>query len=353
MIKKILEGQLKNDKRIRKKNVVVFDIQTKVINVMTGKYHNNKLNVKQVITEKTPELSIMNGRISNMNSLALSLKDIIEKNNIKEKYAIVNLKSSVIINREMIVPHSLNEESLEQMIQYEMKQFSAISEEEYISQHQILDEFYDDGKKMLKILVTSIERQVVEKYLNLIKEIGLKPYVFDVHFNSIRKFFEVYDKEARQESTVAVIDIGFDSIDVTIIENGKYRMNRTINKGTNSLESVLANDLNLEFTAEDMKKLFKIGEAEAKLVVESAIDLIVSEINDIIRYHITRDSKNTIDNIFITGSISSMDPLVDYITKNIGLDLYEFKIIDKVLVGYDGSYDIPAYINLLGSFVRR
>ncbi len=80
---------------------------------------------------------------------------------------------------------------------------------------------------------------------------------------------------------------------------------------------------------------------------------MITEIQSIIQYHLSRDSKNKVDNIFITGGVGSMKPLVEYIANQIGFELYEFKILDRVLVGYNGGYDIPTYINVLGSLVRR
>ncbi len=344
---------MKNDKRIRKKNVIAFDIGTTVTKMAVGKYTNRKLTVKKVLSFDTPPSSVSNGRLTDINALVKLFKDVLKNENIKEKYAIVNVKSSSIINRELIVPYNENEKELDQIIKYELSQFSAITLEDYIPQYQILDEFFDERVKMIRILVTSLEREIVEGYLNLIKQIGLKPYVFDVHFNTISKFFEVYDKDTNEDMTVAVIDIGFDGTDVAILQNGKYRMSKTMDYGSNTLERVFKDDLELEYNEKNIEYLFtKGGDAQRKLV-EDALAYLITEIQGIIRYHISRDSKNKVDNIFITGRIGSLKPLVEYIANQIGFEPYEFKILERVLVGYDGGYDIPTYINVLGALVRR
>ncbi len=306
-----------------------------------------------MISFDTPTSSVSNGRLTDINALVKLFKDVLKEENIKEKYAIVNVKSSTIINRELIVPYNDNEKELDQIIKYELSQFSAITMEDYIPQYQILDEFFDDRVKMIRILVTSLEREIVEGYMNLIKQIGLRPYVFDVHFNTISKFFEVYDKDTNQDMTVAVVDIGFDGTDVAILQNGKYRMSKTMDYGSNTLERVFKDDLELEYNEKNIEYLFtKGGDAQRKLV-EDALAYLITEIQGIIRYYISRDSKNKVDNIFITGGIGSLKPLVEYISNQIGFEPYEFKILERVLVGYDGGYDIPTYINVLGALVRR
>jgi len=347
------EYAMKNDKRIRKKNVIAFDIGTTVTKIAIGKHNNKKLIVKRVLSFDTPASSISNGRISDINALVKFLKGVLLDEKIKEKYAIVNIKSSSIINRELIVPYNENKEELNKMIQYELSQFSTISMENYIPQYQILDEFFDEKVKMVRVLVSSLERNIVEDYLSLIRQVGLKPYVFDVHFNAISKFFDVYNSEADREMTVAVIDIGFDGTDVAIIQDGKYRMSKTMDYGSNTLERVFKDDLKLDYNARNIEYLFtKGGETQRKLV-EDTLGYMITEIQEILRYHISRDSKNKVDNIFITGGIGSIKPLVDYIADQVGFELYEFKVLDRVLIGYNGGYDIPAYVNVLGSLVRR
>jgi type IV pilus assembly protein PilM len=225
--------------------------------------------------------------------------------------------------------------------------------EDYITQYQIISEFFEEKTKMIRVLVTSLERRVVEAYLDLIKNVGLKPYVLDIHFNTISKFFDIYDKDANEDMTVAVVDIGYDGTDVTILQNGKYCMSRTIDHGSNTLVNLFEKELNLEFNEQHVEFVLNKGDENQKKLVRSTVDFMIDEISDIIRYHISRDSRNKVDNVFITGGISSMKSLVAHIVEQIGIELYEFEILDRVLVGYDGSYDIPSYINVLGSLVRR
>jgi len=123
--------------------------------------------------------------------------------------------------------------------------------------------------------------------------------------------------------------------------------------GSNTLERVFKDDLKLDYNARNIEYLFtKGGETQRKLV-EDTLGYMITGIQEILRYHISRDSKNKVDNIFITGGIGSIKPLVDYIADQIGFELYEFKVLDRVLVGFNGGYNIPPYINVLGSLVRR
>lgn len=344
---------MRNDKRLKKKNVIALDIGTKTTKIAVGKFNSGKISTKKLMTLDMPDACVSNGRITNHNKLALILKDFIKKEGIKEKYVIVNIKSSSIINRELTIPFNDNPKELEQVIQYEMKQFTAIHMEEYMTQHQVIDVFYEDKVKMNRVLVTSIKKEIVEGYLKLIKEMGLKPYVMDVHFNAIRKFFETHDEVNAEAKTIAVVDFGFDGTDVTILENGKYRMSRTIDRGYNTLEKLFKNELEIDFTEKAIEDLFAAEDVELKSVVEGFLDYTVSEIDDIIRYHISRDSKNRVDHIFITGDMIRVTPIIKYIEERIGLSPFKMDSSEKITMGFKDEINLPMYINVLGSLVRK
>lgn len=344
---------MKNDKKIKKKPLVTLDIGTNNIKVAVGRYANNKINIKKVVQFETPENVISNGRITDTLRLSEAIKEGLKTHNIKEKYAVVNINSSSIINRELSIPYNDDPAAIEKIVMYEMKQLTAIKVELYITQYQIIEEYFDEKVKYLKILVTSIEKEMVERYLKMVKDVGLKPCVLDVHFNTICKFFQMYDQDLKEDKTIAIIDIGYNSTDVTLIKDGNFKMSKTLDQGSNLLEALFRTEFKLDFDENNANALFSKGQSEYQDRIKSVINPLIDEINDIIRYHISRDSQNNVDNIFVTGGLANISEIVKYIEDSIGFTVYEFKILDKILVGYDGKYEIPEYINVLGALIRR
>jgi type IV pilus assembly protein PilM len=339
---------MKNDKKLRNKNVVALDIGTKSIKIAYGKYQNEKIVIKKMNSIKTPKKCISNGRIVHKDELVNAIKPVINEMKLKNKFSVVTIKSSSIINRELKLPYNEDQEALTQIVNYEMKQFFTIKLDQYVTQYQIIEEMFEEKSKMIKVMVTSIEKEIVESYLELIKEVGLKPYVFDVHFNVIGKMFWLQNKVEPLDKTVAIIDIGFNSTDITIVKNDQFKMSRTVDTGTNTLQAMLKEEYSIHLSSDETINFTEEILNRSRMI----LDNLLEEVNNVTRFFISRDSKNVIDSIYLTGGLVNHKVLTDLVFASLKKEKYEFENTDKFIVGYEGD-DLSSYIALFGSFIRK
>lgn len=352
---KLSEVDMKNDKKIRKKSLIALDIGTDNIKLAVGRFANNKVTIKNYITLKTPEHAISNGRIKDSAKIVEVLITGMKEHDIKAGYSVVNVKSSSIINRELTLPYSDVKEALDKIVYFEMKQFLAIKMDQYVIQYQIIEEFYEDKVRMIKVIVTLIEKEVVESYLTLIKEIGLKPYVFDVHFNTIGKVFWLYNEAVDfVEKTVAVVDIGYNSTDVTIVVNGQFKLSRTIDAGSNTLVYMLLEEFNYDLHEKhNSYKIFNANLPQIEERVKQTLNVLVEEINNVIRFYMSRDAKNKVDNIYFTGGIANYDDVTTHLEHALQIEKFQFRNLQGMLQGLDKKEDLSSYFTLVGAFIRR
>lgn len=345
---------MKNDKKIRKKQLIALDIGTTSIKIAIGRFTNNKIQVKKLVTLKTPDSAVSNGRIREYEKLLEALRDGMKDHGIKGQYAVVNVKSSSIINRELTLPFNEDKDALDRIVHYEMKQFLAIKLDLYVTQYQIIDEFYEDKSKMVKVMVTAIEKDIVESYLKLIKDLGMKPYVFDVHFNTIGKVFWLYGESVEfTEQSIAVVDIGYNSTDVTIVVDGQFKMNRTVDAGINILEHMLVEEFNIHLHDHHSDKLFNPNLPQIEERVRATLDELVEEINNVIRFYISRDSANNVHEIYFTGGLARYEDVMDYLSDALQVRRFKFRSLSKMIQGLEEDDDFKSFIALVGALIRR
>jgi type IV pilus assembly protein PilM len=345
---------MKNDKKIRKKQLIAMDIGTNSIKIAVGRNDGKKINVKKIVTVKTPEKSITNGRIKDFAKIVEVIKKGLKDNGIKGQYAVVNVKSSSIINRELSLPFNEDKEALDRIVHYEMKQFLAIKLDMYVTQYQITDEYYEDKTKMVKVMVSCIEKEIVESYLTLLKEVGLKPYVFDVHFNTIGKVFWLYSEEVEFiEKSIAVVDIGYNSTDVTIVVDGQFKMSRTVESGSNVLEHMLEDEFNIHIRETHGNAIFNPNLPQIEERVKQTLDDLVEEVNHVTRFYKSRDSKNMVDEIYFTGGLARFDDVMDALCNSLQLKRFQFRNLSKMIQGLEENADFTSYITLIGALIRR
>lgn len=344
---------MKNDKRIKKKNIVALDIGTSNIKVVIGKRQAGKINVKEMVTVRTPEKCLSNGYIRDVNAVKEVLGDVVKKHKLKGKYTVVTIKSSGIINREMVLPYNDDLAALDQIIHYEMKQQLTIELGDYVTQYQVIDEYYEEKVHMMKVLVTAVNRELVDVYYDLVKSVHLKPYAMDVHFNSINKLFRLYNDHVNEmDSTIAVVDVGYNSTDISIVTHGIFNMSRTVMLGSNVMEHMLKQEFDADFDNGEIRRLtVKNGEEFINRVNDVLLPL-VDEIANVIRYHISRDSRNSVDYIYITGGLINKPEIKEILEKQLDLPDFEFDELERLITNITITSDVSSYFPVLGAMVR-
>lgn len=249
-IKDLKIGKLKKIKKkkvnIKQKKIKVisFDIGSYFIKAVVGTYYKDNLTIENYYKIKTPIDSVVDGEIKKEKILANKLKSFLKENNIKVKYGTCTTNSSLIINREVIIP-KVEEDELETVVRYEIQQYLPINLDDYIIQVKIINEIFSDEGIKLNIRAIAYPNKLAIKYYNLLKEIDLKPHVLDVNYNSVNKFINYIgfiDLAYKKQNVICMIDLGYGSINVNIYKNGQIDFTRIIKSGAKDMETLLSDN---------------------------------------------------------------------------------------------------------------
>ena len=150
---------------------------------------------------------------------------------------------------------------METVIRYEIQQYLPINLDDYIVQYTVLDEIVSDTGSKLKLNVISYPKKIANNYYDLLLDLDLKPYALDVNYNAINKLSN-YGEMAKNEGqviggTVAFIDMGATSINVTIFKNGKLDFTRIIKSGGFNIDYALSQSLDMSVKATESQKINK------------------------------------------------------------------------------------------------
>ena len=110
---------------------------------------------------------------------------------------------------------------------------------------------------------------MVNGYYKLVKSLGLNPYVLDVTYNSLKKIVNHTGiiKNNGVGGTVAFVDMGATSSNVTIFKRGQLDFTRVIKSGGETIDQALSSRLDMSikshcFSAQFLQKLLKISHLE-------------------------------------------------------------------------------------------
>lgn len=347
-----------NTKIERPKNIVSFDFGSKVIKLATGKYVKDKLVITKCLDIPTPPDAILDGNIADKKQLSDIIQFTLKEEGIRAKDAIITINSSSIINREIVIP-KVEKDEIPTVIRYEIQQYLPINLNDYILQYIVLDEIIDDNGEKLKVNVISVPNKIAKDYYDLIEEIGLNPYVLDVTYNSIRKInnYLIMNQEKEEKGTVAFVDMGATSINVTIFKNGKLEFTRIIKSGGDNIDYALSVENNMSIKSTESLKIKEAdlySDTKVNKVVKKSVDEMLDDLERIFKFYNNKSVGNEINKIYIYGGTSNLLAIEKYMSERLNINVEKISILDNVEFKNKELTEqtLEQYLNAIGAIIR-
>ena len=343
----------------KKRKVVAFDMGSSTIKIVEGTYYKNDLTIEKYIIIPTPKDAIIDGEIKKEEELCGKLSTILKENGIKAKYGICTTNSSLIINREILIP-KVEEEEMDTVIRYEIQQYLPINLEDYILQGTIISEQEVDGIVKLNIRVIAYPEKIARGYYNLLLKLQLKSYALDVNYNAINKFInlsEIKNEFINPNETFVFIDFGASSIDVNIYNKGQLDFTRIIKDCGNEIDEMLIerNGLKVNETRKFKEKNIDLNEKldPVNILTREIVDEWIEKIEKIIQFYKNRNMGNELNHIFVFGGSSKLNGLEEYMTQKLGIKTKKKGLYKIVFKSNDDGEPIDDFINVIGSVIRN
>lgn len=345
----------KKNKNKKGKQILAIDIGSSYIKLVEGKFEKNIINIDKLLKINTPEGSISDGKIINEDMITDVLKSVIASNDIKAKNVIFTTNSSLIINREIIIP-MVKPEEIETVVKYEIQQYLPINLNDYILQYTPIGEVKEADQKKIKLNVTSFPEKMAYSYYKVINDLGLIPLALDVSFNAINKLanYGKYKNET-EEGSVAFVDIGATSINISIIKDERLAFTRMIRVGGEKIDRDIEDRLDISIKSTESIKI-KEGdlldtEGELNLVIKSSIDEILEEVLRIINFYNNKFSSR-IEKLYVYGGTSKLKNLKTHVRNKMDIEVEILEVVNEIKINKNNNEDLNDYLNAIGSIIR-
>lgn len=342
-------------------NVISIDLGSYETKAVQGSRRRNEIKINKAFSFDTPKDAYMNGYIRNQHALIDAIKDALNRNSIKSGICCLSIKSTAIITREIAFP-VLESKEIEGLLKYQLPEHLPMDYSKYIIQHKIIDKFIDIDKEKLNVLVVAIPKDMVDMHYDLARELGLKPSILDYQPNCVWKFFKfiktINESFEPSQTTIAAIDLGYDSTNVTIINKGVIQTTRTIDMGgitldnnTTSLIAVTKDELlPLKSDIEDVS-MVEEGFSDYNRyvnIIKTSIESIISKIDRIFKFYLSKDINNEIGKLVLYGGLSNIKGVDKLFFNYFGIPTIVLNSVD----GISFSSDLNKYINCIGTLMR-
>ncbi|MBK5240156.1 pilus assembly protein PilM [Clostridium sp.] len=323
--------------------VISIDIGSKNTKLVLGSQSKKNVIIEKAINIPTPVGYYNDGNILDITKFKTDILDVIQKENIKCKNIIITTKSTLIITRDIDTPVA-KKEDMDAIIKFQMEKYLPIRFDDYIMQYKVLKEFEEVGVKKAKVTVVVYPKTMADGYYNLIKGLKGNAVALDISSNSINKLFtydiKINDENYSMEDTVAVIDLGYDFMNVNIVTGGNVQFTRIITYGGAHIDIDIAKQLSIsEEEAEKQKieccnleadSLSNIQSSTVNNIVKVQVKNWIHEIERLLNYYKNKEQGNKVDKIYIYGGSSNLKGIETFIKDALNLPVIKIQSLSNV-----------------------
>jgi len=294
--------------------------------IVVGGWNGRTVQIKKSVMVPTPLDYVRDGHINQPDKMVAYMRQVFKDHHIEKGKVIFSTENIEVIQREIVLP-KVSDKELNSMIPFEVESHFPIKTEDYCLEHQVLEEFTEDKMKKVKVLVAAMPRDIVESYLFLAEELGLKPIGLKLQGGCIARLFQktksINEMALDPLATLALIDLGHAKMRVDFVNMGRLVFGRTVAFKSKDLAEMIAVALGVTTEKGEVLKAqctmqkyssdtFDPVSKSLRDVIQEKADEWVQELQPIFRYFLSMSDGNKIDQIVLYGGYSSIPGIAEY-----------------------------------------
>jgi type IV pilus assembly protein PilM len=225
----------------RAKRTVGLDIGSGYVKLVVMDHGKGRPRIVKAAATPLVADAIVEGEVMDPTLVASTIRSLFETAGVKEKRVVTAVGGrDVIIKR--IQMDRMKEADAREVIRWEAEQHVPFDMESVELDFQILDPT-EEGLQMTVLLVAA-KRELVENKVALLLDAGLEPEVIDVDAFALHNAFELNYPEA-MAGVVGFVNIGHETTNVNLLEQGVPVLNRDLAFGTRRLRESLQRERGL------------------------------------------------------------------------------------------------------------
>lgn len=317
-----------------KKSVVGLDLGHHTMKAVQLERQGAAWKVTRTASAPTPPDAIKDGVVIDPQSVTDAIKQMLRDGHIGATAANVAIAGASVFVRTVKMP-KMAEATLRKSIKFEASRYVPGSAEDCYIEFEILGPT-EDGQ--MEVLIVAAPKEIVNSRVEAVEAAGLDVEVVEIEaFSMFRTLIEADKERDFSDTTVAIVDVGASTTNLSVVSGGKFAMTRSIPHGGNVLTDALKSYFKLEVAdAEagkaqlDLRELLdetKPKENPPLRVLQPHVDELVREIRRSLNYYQSQQNEGAqakqVDAIIVTGGGSKLTGLADYVGHRLTLQVSE------------------------------
>lgn len=333
---------------LNKKDVVGIDIGSSAVKLVQLRESKGGYELKNVGILPLPPEAIVDNTLMDTGTVVHTVQRLVRSLGVKAKDAVCSISGNAVIIRKISLPVMSGEE-LEEHIQWEAEQYIPFDINDVNIDFEILSPDEQDPAKMNVLLVAS-KKEIINDYLSVFAEAGLKLTVVDVDSFAVQNAFETNYEDELPE-VVALVNVGASIMNLNIVKGGVSLFTRDVQMGGNLYTEEIQKQFSLNREGAELMKLSAASSTDERLlgVLQRVNDSLALEMRRSLEFYNSTAGDERIAKVFLSGGTAKTYLLADTVQQKLSLPVELFDPFRKVTVA--GKDFDPGYLSEIGPLV--
>ncbi len=316
----------------RKRTSIGLDIGSGFVKAVEVDHSGDQPEVTRVAMSPLLPDAIVEGEIMDYGLVADTVRALFEETGLDGTVVTAVGGHDVIIKP--IPMDRMAEKDAREVIRWEAEQHVPFDIKSVELDFQILDP-HGEGMQM-EVLLVAAKRELVENKVGLLQDAGVDPAIIDVGAFALHNAFEHNYPDA-QDGIVALVNVGHETTNVNILENGVPILTRDIPFGSRRLREDLQRERGL--TAEQAEEVVQARETLDDLgrFVDSSADEVAVGIERASAFLMTREDADSLGKIFLSGGGARIPGMVESLARRMNVETFLVNPFERVPVAPDAA----------------
>nr|WP_199318315.1 type IV pilus assembly protein PilM [Leptolyngbya sp. FACHB-541] len=232
----------------KKTKGIGIELTPERVNIARLRKKGQAFQLVTLASAEVPEGVFQEGQIVDSATMAEIIQSVVAESKVKIKNAATAIPGGRdTVTRIIPVPAELDDRELREMVlNQEAGLYLPFPREEADVDYQKLGFFVDeDGIEKVQVLLVATRKEVTDSYISTFQQAGITINALEISsFSLIRTIREQLRQFTPQEAA-AIVDIEFESTEISIVVDGVPQFSRTVPIGTFQIQSALSRAMNL------------------------------------------------------------------------------------------------------------
>ncbi len=269
--------------------------------------------VERYAIEPLPREAVVDGNINNLEAVAESVKRAHKRLATRTKHVAMAVPSGAVITKKIIVQAGLREDELEIQVETEANQYIPFALDEVNLDFQLVGPAPSNPEEE-EVLIAATRKEKVEDRVAVAESAGLRALVMDVESYAQQSALALVVQQlpnGGKDQNIAVVDIGANVMNVTVLRNDQSVYTREQAFGGNQLTQDIVSRYGMSVEeAENAKRSGGLPDDYETEVLRPFMDNLSMEVQRALQFFFTSTQYNAVDQILLAGG-SAVIPGLD------------------------------------------